>query len=334
MKKAIILSAILALVLSGCGIQGQSIGKVVKPEEAKAQLSSYINDKLLATAPYKATVNSISEDEGLYKLSITVDNETIDAYMTRDAKLFFPQPIDLTKKATTTAADQTPTTPPPPNTASNKTAKPSVELFVMSQCPYGTQIEKGILPVVAALGKKIDFAVKFVDYSMHNQNGPVELTEELHQYCIQKNEPQKYQAYLKCFLQAGDSATCTKTAKINTVTMNSCVAATDKQYKVLADFADQSTWTKDQNGSPAFPPFDVNKADNVKYGVGGSPTLVVNGEVVLPDGRDSESILKTICSGFTTAPAECQKAMSTAQPTAGFDSAASASTGSASCATQ
>ena len=36
-----------------------------------------------------------------------------------------------------------------------KKEKPEVELFVMSHCPFGTQIEKGMLPVARLLGDKI-----------------------------------------------------------------------------------------------------------------------------------------------------------------------------------
>ncbi|HTW96667.1 MAG TPA: hypothetical protein VMD74_03380, partial [Candidatus Methylomirabilis sp.] len=201
MKKAIILSLALALLMTGCSLKAPQTAKVLTPDEAKAQITDFINNQLLAGAPYKATVDSIAEANGLYKMSVEVNNQKIDTYMTRDATIFFPQAIDMTKKlANTASSTANKQTTQAPATVTNKTAKPTVELFVMSQCPYGTQIEKGILPVVAALGKKIDFAIKFCDYSMHNQNGPVELNEEMSQYCIQKNEPQNYQVYLNCYL--------------------------------------------------------------------------------------------------------------------------------------
>ncbi|MDD5527426.1 MAG: thioredoxin domain-containing protein [Patescibacteria group bacterium] len=326
MKKAIILSVMLALVLTGCGLRVPQASKILTPDEAKAQITDFINTQLLAAAPYKATVDSISEANGLYKMSIDVNNQKIDTYMTKDATIFFPQAIDMTKKtavATSTASNQ----PAPTAEVSKKTAKPTVELFVMSQCPYGTQIEKGILPVVAALGKKIDFAVKFCDYSMHGQG---EVNEEMSQYCIQKNEPQNYQAYLKCYLgsagQPADAAACVKSTKVNAAKLASCVATTDKTYSITAGYNDKSTWVSGQ-----FPQFNIFKADNTKYGVQGSPTLVINGETVSP-ARDSASLLKTICSAFTTAPAECQTTLSADTPSAGFGYAAgSAASSGATC---
>ena len=57
----------------------------------------------------------------------------------------------------------------------------SVELFVMSHCPYGVQMEKGILPVLKLLDTRIDFSLKFVDYAMH---GKTELDEQTRQYFL------------------------------------------------------------------------------------------------------------------------------------------------------
>jgi hypothetical protein len=331
MKKAIILSLMLALVLTGCNLKVPKAAKVLKPDEAKAQITDYINNDLLAGAPYKATVNSISEANGLYKLSIDVNNKVIDAYMTRDASLFFPQAFDMNQKNAAASSTADNTQAPTVQEVTKKTAKPAVELFVMSQCPYGTEIEKGILPVVKNLGKKIDFTVKFCDYSMHGQ---AELNEQMSQYCIQKNEPQNYQAYLSCYLasqgQPADAAACVKSTKINTTKLASCVAATDKTYKITAGFNDKSTWNKDQYGNPAFPLFNVFKADNEKYNVGGSPTLVINGETN-GTARDSASLLKAICSAFTTAPAECEAQLSSVTPSTGFGNSGSAGSADATC---
>jgi len=321
MKKGIIFGLMLALALTGCSVKVPTTAKILSQDDAKAKVTDYINNQLLAGAPYKATINSITEADGLYKMSVNVNNQTIDAYMTRDASLFFPQAIDMTKvtaPATSTANDQAAQT----QTVSKKTAKPSIELFVMSQCPYGTQIEKGILPVIATLKNKVDFAVKFCDYSMHGQ---VEVNEEMNQYCIQKNEPQNYQAYLSCYLKAGDSASCVKSTKVNAAKLATCVAATDKQYKITAGYNDKSTWVNGQ-----FPQFNIFKADNTKYQVQGSPTLVINGETIT-SSRDSASLLKTICSAFTTAPAECNATLSSATPAAGFGDSTTTSGSAATC---
>jgi len=327
MKKAIILSLLLALVLTGCGLKGTTAAKILKPEEAKAKITDFINNQLLVGAGYQATINSIAEENGLYKLSISVNNQQLDTYMTRDGSIFFPQAIkvvEATSTASTTAANQQAASAE----VTKKTAKPAVELFVMSQCPYGTQIEKGILPVVAALGKKIDFAIKFCDYAMHGQ---AELNEQMSQYCIQKNEPQNYQAYLKCYLgstgTAADAIKCVQSTKINQAKLKTCIAATDSTYKITSGFNDKSTWVSGQ-----FPQFNIFKDDNTKYSVAGSPALVINGETI-SSSRDSASLLKTICSGFDKQPEECKTVLSSEQPSAGFGYNAAAGSAAASCAT-
>lgn len=189
-----------------------------------------------------------------------------------------------------------------------KKDKPTVELFVMSHCPYGTQIEKGMLPVAELLGDKIDFDIKFCDYAMH---GEKELNEQLIQYCIQNRQNDKYLDYLKCFLEAGNSETCLTQVGIDQDVLDKCVAATDKEYKVTEGFNDKTTY----KGS--FPTFSVFQSDVDKYGVQGSPTLVING-VTASTGRDSVSLLNAVCTGFKDKPAECDETLSSANPTPGF----------------
>jgi hypothetical protein len=61
----------------------------------------------------------------------------------------------------------------------------------------------------------------------------------------------------------------------------------------------------------------VDKEDVEKYGVQGSPTLVINGETVQA-GRDSASILAAICSAFNEPPAACKTELSSTPPAPGF----------------
>ena len=91
-----------------------------------------------------------------------------------------------------------------------------------------------------------------------------------------------------------------KTVGINSAQIKTCVTDATKQF------------------SPTEKSFSINADDNTKYGVQGSPTLVVNGTTV-SSGRDSASVLKAICSGFTTQPKECSTQLSATAPGAGFD---------------
>ena len=188
--------------------------------------------------------------------------------------------------------------------------KPEVELFVMSHCPYGAQAEKGIIPVFELLGDKINSEIKFVYYAMHPSQGEVE--EQLNQYCIQKEQNDKYLDYLKCFLEAGDSEGCLESIGINVSKLEKCAEITDEKFDITKNLEDQSSWL-----SGRFPMFNINKELNEVFGVQGSPTLVINGEIV-SSGRDSASYLETICSVFDEAPEECQEILSSEAPSPGF----------------
>ena len=196
-------------------------------------------------------------------------------------------------------------------------AKPVVEAFVMAYCPYGTQIEKGLIPAVKALGNSIDFSVKFCDYAMH---GEKEVDEELSQYCIETQQNDKYLTYLDCFLVAGNSTDCIKSTGIDTAKLATCISETDAKYKIKASFNDKSTWI---GGN--FPPFDIYKDLTTKYNVQGSPTFVVNGVTMDSVGRDPQSLLDAICKGFTQKPAACSQKLSTSNPSAGFGTSADTS---------
>lgn len=324
-KKSIIFGsiAIIIIALAAIGLSLYKNKDIIKPAEAKTVVEKFVNTYLMQPGS-TVTISDITESYGLYKMKIDVgSNQTVDSYVSKDGKLFFPQALDIAETEKTAAgsnntaggeAAATPTNIP-------KTDKPTVELFVMSYCPYGTQIEKGLLPVISTLGKKIDFELKFCDYAMH---GEKELKENLTQYCIQKEENSKLNDYLTCFLKSGDSATCLTGANINKDKNADCVAKADEEFKVTANFQSNTGF------QGTYPGFDVYKADNAKYNVGGSPTLIINGTEV-SSGRDSASLLKTICSAFNEQPEECQATLSSATPSSGFGEGTTNSGAAADC---
>ncbi len=297
-------------------------GKELSPEEAKVKTEEFINTYLMAQGS-KATIEEITEELGLYKIKVNIGGEnTVDSYIDKGLNLFFPQAFvvaDMQNGETGDAAGNG--AAPTPITQAPKNDKPVVEVFVMSHCPYGTQIEKGILPVAKALGSKIDFQLKFVDYAMH---GEVELKEQLVQYCIDKEQEAKLFPYLDCFLIDGKSDSCLTTAGVDKGKLDACVKAADAQFKVTENFNNKVDY------SGTFPGFAVHKADNTKYGVQGSPTLVINGEQI-QSGRDAASLMTAICGAFNSAPAECNTQMSSDTPAPGFGTGTTANAAAASC---
>lgn len=253
-----------------------------------------------------ASVVSVEEEGSLYKVTVSIEGQEVPVYVTNDGEKLVPSVIELTPSSDTNTNTNT-DNPAPTNIP--KSDKPVIELFVMSHCPYGTQVEKGILPVVKTLEDKIDFEVKFVYYAMH---GEIEVYEQLNQYCIQEEQNDKFLPYLTCFLEDGNGERCLAATGINMQALETCTTAADKEFSVTANFENKATWL-----SGRFPLFDTSKEDNAKYDVGGSPTLIING-VEAQVGRDSQSLLNAVCGAFNVAPEECSTTFQAGTPAPGF----------------
>lgn len=277
-------------------------GKVVSENKAGDNLVNFA----VSQGVNAELINSSSEG-AFYKVYLSINNQAIPYLVTKDGKYFLSESYLIPLAVEEEIIDDTPS-----NTNVPKTDKPVVELFVMSHCPYGTQAEKGIIPAVELLGDKIDFKLRFVYYAMHPSQGEVE--EELSQYCIQKTQPDTLIPYLKCFLKAGDSASCLTEAGVNKITLNSCITSADKEFKVSENKNDKSKWL-----SGNYPLFNVDKELNELYQVAGSPTLVING-VQVSSARDPDSYLGVICGAFSDGniPEECSQELSTTAYSAGF----------------
>jgi len=198
-----------------------------------------------------------------------------------------------------------------------KTNKPKVELFVMSYCPYGLQMEKAYLPAWSLLKDKADISLKFVSYAMHDLK---EVEENTRQYCIGKEQGDKLISYLSCFSGKDDSAGCLKEAKINESKMSSCVTKANKDFGIMDKYNDQASWL-----SGRYPIYPVHQAENDQYGVQGSPTLVINGQEASVS-RTPEAVKLAICAGFENAPKECETVLSNASPQPGFGAGTTAAT--------
>ncbi|MFH1239649.1 MAG: hypothetical protein V1672_00355 [Candidatus Diapherotrites archaeon] len=268
----------------------------------------YVNTNLIPDGATATVTNIESAGDSLYAVTIDV---TLDG-QTQPGTVYVTETGDrilLGSVLDTAVALEQPASEPEPVVELQKSDKPTVELFVMSHCPYGTQMEKGLIPVVETLGDKIDFEMRFVYYTMH---GLTEMQEELKQYCIEEEQNDKYLPYLKCFLKAGETDTCLAEAEIDTAAMETCVLDADNEFQITANYLDTTKYL-----SGKYPLFGIDAEKNTEYGVGGSPTLVVNGTTV-NSARTSASLLQTICGAFNEQPEECTLELSSVSPSAGF----------------
>ena len=87
--------------------------------------------------------------------------------------------------------------------------KPTVELFVMSYCPYGVQAEEKLIPIVKAFGTQIDFKLQFIAQEkvkpsaqditpFTSLHGYPEVAENIRQLLIAQEYPDRYLDYIVC----------------------------------------------------------------------------------------------------------------------------------------
>lgn len=308
-----IVSVVLFLLLISSVIWFNGFGLknlIFKNSDKVAQTTLDFIDKNMLAEGYKASlVESKQLQNGLYEIKFKVEDQEFTFYVSSDGKTLFPQGVEM---VASTEEQEVP-----------KADKPSVQLFVMSYCPYGLQAEKMYLPVFNLLKDKADISIHFVSYAMHEKK---EIDENLRQYCIQKEQPEKYPAYLSCFVKAGDSEKCLGEASIDKTKIDSCIAQTDQQYNVTTQYNDQSTWLNGQ-----YPKFDVEADLNEQYDIKGSPTIVINGKVVNVDPRSPEKFKEVICQAFNTPPAECSQKLSEDTVSTGFGEGSSTSASDGSC---
>jgi glutaredoxin/uncharacterized protein (UPF0333 family) len=293
--------------------------KFLSATQAGQKAVDYVNNNFLKDKTDMASFKESKEESGMYIVKFMYQGQENEVYVTRDGRLMFPV---MPESGIPTVMDNE-------GKESGKTVdlnvpkrdKPDFKLFVMSYCPYGLQAEKAFLPVYNLLKGKADMNINFVDYAMHEKK---ELDENLKQYCIQKNEKEKYYNYLSCFVGSGNYEKCLTDAKIDNVKLATCTSQIDQQYKITEMYNDKNTWVGQTcpEAPYCFPKFSVEEDLNQQYGVGGSPVIIINDtEVSL--GRSPEEFKTAICSAFNNPPAECSQKLSEIAATSGFGEGAS-----------
>jgi len=169
-------------------------------------------------------------------------------YITKDGEYFVPQVSKITAEPITPdipTDGQTPT--PTPVQEIEQSDSPEVELFIMTHCPYGTQAEKGLIPVIEAM-KDADIKIRFVHYFMH---GDEEEQETYRQLCIREEQPEKYIDYLKCFLDKGESQACMAKVSVDAGKLNTCMSESGKAKAVVCETGLRTEIGKITNTSPS-----------------------------------------------------------------------------------
>jgi|SRR3989344_3966358 len=299
-----IVLGIAVIILLFMVLRGGVTGNVIKGDDAGTKIVDYLNLQTGGGVTYVS-----NKDIGnLYEVTVSYQGKDIPVYVTKDGKYFVQGAVPLTGNAIDNSITDTQTQTPKEVIKSDK---PKVELFIMSYCPYGTQMEKAILPVLSLLGNKIDATIRFTHFTLH---GEKEDTENFRQICLREEQQTKFLPYLQCILNStnpnapADIDACITKLGIDKAKVTGCITSKAADYYKIDS--------------------DLSEA----YGVQGSPTLVING-VQVNVGRSPAEILSVACDAFNTKPGECSQTLPTAQASPGFGySASSADTAAIQCA--
>ncbi len=136
--------------------------------------------------------------------------------------------------------------------------KANLVFYVMSQCPYGTQVEEAIVPVLAEMGEAVNYKVEFIvseneDGSFNSLHGEPEVKGNIVQLCVQENYNDKFVKFLSCMNKNPSNIPdnwkdCAKENEINEAELEKCYTG-DEGKKLLSESAKKAEKVNAQ-GSP------------------------------------------------------------------------------------
>ena len=251
------------------GLKKYFAPKVLSAERAADRILNTVNTYFAQGK--KATFSGKpTEESGLYKVKLSLNNNIQPFYLTKDgALLFFPGgTVDISKLKKTAKKEQ------PANKEQIPTAqKPVIELFIISLCPYGVGAERQILPIINNFADKVNFQIKFIVNvrgtsidevaSLHGNN---EVREDVRQAAIMRYYPDKLLAYIEKI-------------KENSCLISCGALKLEDYWKKAAEELRMDTKKIESfaYGEEGMSLLRQNEADAEKYGVTASPTLIING---------------------------------------------------------
>lgn len=287
-----------------------------KAEETAQKAIDFINENMLDDA--EATLISVTEESGVYKFKMKIEEEEYDSYLTKDGKILFPNGISLVGLEESTAEGEG-----KKMTCDdiNKTEKPVLEAFVVSKCPFGLQMQRVLNEIVKNIPQlssyiRVEYMGAIEKGKITAMHGDEEAQENLRQICLREEQPNNFWAYIDCHIKEGKVDSCLQTAQVDVNKLADCLSDVSRGLAYAEkDFANQD-----------------------KYEITGSPTLVLNGIKVSEfdfGGRTAEAVKTMICCGFQEKPDFCDTTLSTESANSSFSpaysSAESNSGGNASC---
>jgi len=317
----ILITLMLAAFLIGYGKMNSDSSSFLnfgskKAEETVQKAIDFISKNMLDGA--EAVLVSVSEESGVYKFKMKVDADEFDSYLTKDGKILFPSGITLVapEENNTAAAGEKMTCDD-----INKTKEPVLEAFVVSQCPFGVQMQRILNEIVknipqAASYIKVEYMGAIEEGKITSMHGDEEAQENLRQICLREEQPNNLWPYIDCHIKEGNVDACLQTAQVDVSKLTGCLT----------------------DGSRGLAYAEKDFANDSKYEITGSPTLILDGGKVSEfdfGGRTAEAVKTMFCCAFQEKPEFCGITLSTESANSSFSptysSTESNAGGNASC---
>lgn len=158
----------------------------------------------------------------------------------------------------------------------------NVELYVMSQCPYGVKALDAMLPAIDQLGTAVNLKLDYIgrkgdDGKLQSMHGEAEVKGDILQLCAGEVAPAAQTKFILCLNKnwrsiPKDWEACAQEASVDQAAMKACIDGDQGQQLLAASF---------------------ERAQ--KAGAQGSPTIKVAGEPYR-GGRRTEDFLRGICN--------------------------------------
>lgn len=299
----IIIASLLVIILIGMSkVRTSSFGLAFQPGQKAAQKAiDYINKNMLQGQT--ASLDSIEDVSGVYKFKLKIGENVYDSYITKDGRILFTSGVEIspvTSTPTTTKAAAV------KQTCADlaKTEAPILEVFVVSKCPFGLQMQRILNEVVkntpeAAKYIKVEYIGEVNGNKVIAMHGDEEAQENLRQVCIREEQANKYWDYIACHIKKGDVDSCLTNAKIDKTILTGCM--------------------DDSNKGVAYIQKDFERSN--KFSATGSPTLILNEKDVSEfdfGGRTTEALKTVLCCGFNNQPSFCSQKLTTDQAASSF----------------
>lgn len=180
------------------------------------------------------------------------------------------------------------------NASGGASDKVKLEFYVMSQCPYGTQVGDAIKPVLAQIGDNIDFQLNYIANpdgkgGFSAMHGQTEVDGNIWQLCAIDQYPEnyKYMDFVECANKGmrqipTNSESCAQQSGMDVAKLKAC--ATGERGKELMTASSKQAQSRRATGSPTI--FLANQP--------------------YKGGRTTAEFMRSICGTFTGAkPQPC-----------------------------